>query len=140
MDSFLSEFNKLYQELDEIYHIYAKEHGLSDSVLWILYSLAESDVSLTQKDLCDLWHWTAQTVNSALKRLEGQGVIRLVPVSGSHKSKNIVLTDKGNDYIKRLIVPIYEAESRAFQSMSPEERSMLLTLTSKYVDLLKEEI
>ncbi len=65
MDSFLSEFNRLYQELDEIYHIYAKEHGLSDSVLWILYSLAESDVSLTQKDLCDLWHWTAQTVNSS---------------------------------------------------------------------------
>lgn len=67
MDRDIIQFNRLYRELDEIYHIYAKEHGLSDSALWILYSLVESNTRMTQKDMCRLWHRPPQDYKFCFK-------------------------------------------------------------------------
>ena len=140
MDRDIIQFNRLYRELDEIYHIYAKEHGLSDSALWILYSLVESNTRMTQKDMCRLWHRPPQTINSALKRLEAKGMLRLIPAADSQKTKEIVLTDSGRDLVSRIILPVFQAETRALRCMSIEERTLLLSMTAKYVDHLKEEI
>ena len=140
MDKDIIQFNRLYRELDEIYHIYAKEHGLSDSALWILYSLVESNTRMTQKDMCRLWHRPPQTINSALKRLEVQGMLKLIPAADSQKTKEIVLTDSGRDLVSRIILPVFQAETRALRCMSIEERTLLLSMTAKYVDHLKEEI
>lgn len=140
MDKDIIQFNRLYRELDEIYHIYAKEHGLSDSALWILYSLVESNTRMTQKDMCRLWHRPPQTINSALKRLEAQGMLKLIPAADSQKTKEIVLTDSGRDLVSRIILPVFQAETRALRCMSIEERTLLLSMTAKYVDHLKEEI
>ncbi len=140
MDKDIIQFNRLYRELDEIYHKYAKEHGLSDSALWILYSLVESNTRMTQKDMCRLWHRPPQTINSALKRLEAQGMLRLIPAADSQKTKEIVLTDSGRDLVSRIILPVFQAETRALRCMSIEERTLLLSMTAKYVDHLKEEI
>ena len=140
MDKDIIQFNRLYRELDEIYHIYAKEHGLSDSALWILYSLVESNTRMTQKDMCRLWHRPPQTINSALKRLEAKGMLRLIPAADSQKTKEIVLTDSGRDLVSRIILPVFQAETRALRCMSIEERTLLLSMTAKYVDHLKEEI
>lgn len=140
MDRDIIQFNRLYRELDEIYHKYAKEHGLSDSALWILYSLVESNARMTQKDMCRLWHRPPQTINSALKRLEAQGMLKLIPAADSQKTKEIVLTDSGRDLVSRIILPVFQAETRALRCMSIEERTLLLSMTAKYVDHLKEEI
>ena len=140
MDKDIIQFNRLYRELDEIYHKYAKEHGLSDSALWILYSLVESNTRMTQKDMCRLWHRPPQTINSALKRLEAQGMLKLIPAAASQKTKEIVLTDSGRDLVSRIILPVFQAETRALRCMSIEERTLLLSMTAKYVDHLKEEI
>lgn len=69
----LAVFNQIYKEMDETYHLYAKQHGLSDANLWLLYSLYESE-ALTQKEICSVWHYSPQTINSALKNLEKQGL------------------------------------------------------------------
>lgn len=140
MDKDIIQFNRLYRELDEIYHKYAKEHGLSDSALWILYSLVESNTRMTQKDMCRLWHRPPQTINSALKRLEAQRMLRLIPAADSQKTKEIVLTDSGRDLVSRIILPVFQAETKALRCMSIEERTLLLSMTAKYVDHLKEEI
>lgn len=68
----LAVFNQIYKEMDETYHLYAKQHGLSDANLWLLYSLYESE-ALTQKEICSVWHYSPQTINSALKNLEKKG-------------------------------------------------------------------
>ncbi len=93
----LAVFNQLYKEVDEIYHRYAKKHGISDAVLWLLYSLYENSGVYTQRDVCADWHYPPQTINSALKSLEKQGVIVLEAVTGNQKNKRILLTDKGQE-------------------------------------------
>lgn len=87
----LKTFNKIYKEMDIIYHKYAKNCGLSDMAYWILYSMSESDCLFTQRDFCKDWFFAPQTVNSALKDLEKKNIIFLEPVPGNKKTNGLSL-------------------------------------------------
>ncbi len=136
----LALFNQLYKEMDEIYHQYAKRQGISDTALWLLYSLYEDGAGYTQRELCSAWHYPPQTINSALKSLVNQGYIQLKPVEGNQKNKRIVLTEAGNEMMQEIISPLIQAEKRTFQRLEKSERDTLLSLTHKYVSLLKGEV
>ena len=136
----LALFNQLYKEMDEIYHQYAKRQRISDTALWLLYSLYEDGAGYTQRELCSAWHYPPQTINSALKNLVNQGYIQLKPVEGNQKNKRIALTEAGNEMMQEIISPLIRAEKRTFQRLEKSERDALLSLTHKYVSLLKSEV
>ena len=136
----LAAFNQLYKEMDEIYHVYAKEQGISDTVFWILYSLYENNSSYIQKELCSEWHYPPQTVNSALKSLEKQGIISLEAVPGNKKNKLVSLTEHGLTLTRRVIARLTDAERNAILSMTADERRTLLSLTEKYTEFLRRHV
>ena len=136
----LALFNQLYKQMDETYHSYAKKLVISATALWLLYSLYESSGSYTQRELCSLWHYPPQTVNSVLKGLEKQGILYLAPIPGNQKNKQIVLTEKGKAFTENRIAPLVSAEQKAFQGLTGTEREALLALTRKYAGLLQAEI
>ena len=136
----LAAFNQLYKEMDEIYHVYAKEQGISDTVFWILYSLYENNSSYIQKELCSEWHYPPQTVNSALKSLEKQGIISLEAVPGNKKNKLVSLTEHGLTLTQRVIARLTDAERNAILSMTSDERRTLLSLTEKYTEFLRRHV
>ena len=136
----LAAFNQLYKEMDEIYHVYAKEQGISDTVFWILYSLYENNSSYIQKELCSEWHYPPQTVNSALKSLENQGIISLEAVPGNKKNKLVSLTEHGLTLTQRVIARLTDAERNAILSMTADERMTLLSLTEKYTEFLRRHV
>lgn len=136
----LAAFNQLYKEMNEIYHAYAKEQGISDTVLWILYSLYENNSSYIQKELCSEWHFPPQTINSALKTLEKQGIISLHTTPGNKKNKLVSLTKDGRALTQKVIARLTAAEQNAILSMKADERGALLSLTEKYTELLRAEV
>ena len=136
----LAAFNQLYKEMAEIYHVYAKEQGISDTVFWILYSLYENNSSYIQKELCSEWHYPPQTVNSALKSLEKQGIISLEAVPGNKKNKLVSLTEHGLTLTQRVIARLTDAERNAILSMTADERRTLLSLTEKYTEFLRRHV
>ena len=136
----LAAFNQLYKEMDEIYHVYAKEQGISDTVFWILYSLYENNSSYIQKELCSEWHYPPQTVNSALKSLEKQGIISLEAVPGNKKNKRVSLTEHGLTHTQRVVARLTDAERNAILSMTADERRTLLSLTEKYTEFLRRHV
>lgn len=136
----LAVFNQLYKELDDIYHQYAKEHGISTTALWLMYSLYEEGEAYTQREFCQAWHYPPQTINSALKNLEKQGFLALEPASGNQKNKLIVLTQKGRELVQQVISPLIAAETDAFQELTEEERDHMLSLTRKYIELLRSRV
>ena len=133
-------FNQLYKEIDEIYHIYAKKCNLSDSALWLFYSLYESSEPLTQTALCAAWHYPPQTLNSALKTLERQELISLEPAPGNQKNKQVVLTEKGKSVVRQIISPLVSAERQSFHQLEEGEKKVLLSLTRKYVEVLRSNV
>lgn len=136
----LAIFNQLYKQMDETYHQYAKKLGISDTTLWLLYSLYESDVSYTQRELCSVWHYPPQTIHSSLKSLEKQQLLRLDPVPGNRKNKKIVLTSKGEQVMQSIVSRLVMAEQNAFQALNTKDQETLLNLTKKYADSLHSEI
>lgn len=142
MDTFehLKAFNKIYKEMDIVYHKYAKACGLSDMGYWILYSIAESDEYFTQRDFCKDWFFAPQTVNSALKDLEKKGIINLEPVSGNKKNKLIKPTESGKIFIESYIIPLIRTECDSFETMSKDECELMLFTIQKYISVLKEKV
>lgn len=136
----LAAFNRLHKKMNVLYHDYAKSVGLSDAAFWLLYSLYENGGPCTQKDLCSSWFYAPQTINSALKNLEGQGLIVLELAPKSQKNKQILFTEAGRSLIREKIVPLVRAEERSFERLSEQERTDLLAITQKHIELLGNEI
>lgn len=127
-------------ELDDLYSDYAKRSGLPDCAFWIFYTLYENSDAYTQKDLSEKWSLSRQTVNSALKKLESERLVELVPLPGQKKNKQIVLTEAGYTLAQKIAVPVIEAEKNAFGNLNTKEQEMLLHFTQKYLRLLRAEI
>ena len=78
----IREFNRLYKELDDLYHNLALRQGLSDSASIILYALYLLGDGCLQRDICDLSYISKQTINSSIRRLEQDGYLYLQPGRG----------------------------------------------------------
>ena len=139
-DHIAAQINQLYLEMDELYHDYAKRHGLSDSMLWLLYSLQLHREQPTQRRLCDEWHTSPQTMNYALKTLEGKGYVSLEPLPGGRHDKVIVITRQGQALIDDVIEPLMRGERHAFHALNETEQGQLLSLTGKLVSALRDAL
>lgn len=136
----LTEFNKMHKKMNVLYHDYAKKIGLSDAAFWLIYSLYENSGPCTQRDLSEAWFYAPQTINSALKALERDGIIRLELAQGNRKNKRILLTEAGKRLVKEKIEPLVLAEEQSFLRLCKEDREKLLEISSEHVKMLAEEI
>ena len=131
--------NQTYKEMDEIFHNYAKAVGLSDAVFGILYSLWDRGTPYPQRELCEDWCYPPQTINSALKALEKQGIVELVFAPESRKSKEIHLTAAGQALAQKVVVPFKQAENSALLGLSEYEREMMVLTLKKHLSLFRQE-
>lgn len=134
----VSEFNRLYIEFDFLYHEAAAEIGLSDCAFRLLYEMYEEDGELKQRALSKLLAMPPQTINSATKRLETDGFLRLEKIDGE-KGKRICLTDSGKKFVSDHFLPIKLSEERVCAEFSEEEMQTLLSLFGRLVTSLERE-
>lgn len=106
----IREFNRLYKELDDLYHNLALRQGLSDSASIILYALYLLGDGCLQRDICDLSYISKQTINSSIRRL-----------------------------VEEKAAPVAAMEERAFSGMPQEDQQALLRLTHAYLARLRAE-
>ena len=83
----LRTYNRLFKENDELYHEIARCFGLSDCALWILYTIREEEQALTQSDICESLFLPRQTIHSAIKKLEEEGMLTLRYKEGNRNKK-----------------------------------------------------
>lgn len=134
----LWEYNTIFKENDEIYRCAAKELGLSDCALWILYAV-RAEENVTQKDICGTIYYPKQTVNSALKKLEGEGYIVLSEMT-DRRSKQISLTPNGVKLAEKTADKVIAAELAALSGLNDNERETFIELFRKYTKLLKNNM
>ncbi len=134
----LMEFNMLYKEMDEFYHKAALKLGLSDSAFFILYALYEQGDGCLQRDICNAFFFSKQTVNSSIKKLEQEGYLALE--AGKGRDKHIHIREKGRRLLDEKIRPVVEIEELAFARMTERESRRLLQLTRKYLNNLQAQL
>ena len=72
-------------ETNAVYHELAQAVNLSDSVMQVLYTALTGGGSCTVREVCFLTGISKQTLNSALRKMESDGLLRLEAVDGKQK-------------------------------------------------------
>ena len=70
----LKRLNCLLSEMDAAYHEAAQRQGQNDSTSRILYALCELGSPASLRAVCESTGLSKQTVNSALRKLEADGI------------------------------------------------------------------
>lgn len=130
--------NYLMTEIDALYHQAAVKMRLSDSVARVLYTIYEAKGSCLLSEIYKKTGVSKQTINSALRKLEQDGILYLEPYKGN--AKKVILTSKGEQYVEQTVAKLYAAEIRSFASWSEAEMEMYISLIRKDIDSLRKEI
>lgn len=134
----LKRFNYLSGEIEAVYHEAALKFGLSDSAMLVLYAICNNGESCLLSDIIHLSGTSKQTINSALRKLEAEGIVYLEAVNG--KQKRVCLTKKGWELADHTVIRLLDIENSIYDSWPPEEMELYLTLTQRYLTALKEKI
>lgn len=130
------QYTYLAGEINALYHEAAVKTGISDSVQNILYVLCERGNRCLQSEISKLTGISRQTINSAIHKLQKDGIVRLE--QGKGRNTIICLTEKGEKFASDKIYPLYEIENKIWNEWTPDEQQQYLTLTQKYRDGLKK--
>lgn len=134
----INKINFLSSEIDALYHQASLKLGISDSVSIVLYTIYDAGESCLLSDIYKQSGISKQTINSAIRGLEANNILYLEQHTG--RTKKIVLTDKGKDFVKETVEKLYEAEIQAFGTWSEEEISTYIHLMEKYTHCFRKEI
>ena len=139
LDAFWKSNDRIYNENTLLYRRLARACGLPDCAFWLLYTLRSEEAPLTQTQLSEQLSLPKQTVNSALKKLVEEGVLRLEAADGNLKNKRVCLTEAGEAFLRRTVDRVFGVESAAAARLTEEERSALVALSQKLLDAFRAE-
>ncbi len=136
--SMIKHYNLLLGELEGVYHDISLKMGLSDSVSRILYTLCVFDGCCSLSLVCRQTGMSKQTVNSAIRKLEEQGLVFLKSAKG--KNKDVILTEEGVKLTDRTARKIIEMENDIFCSWSKEEAEQYMVLTEEFLKSMRKKM
>ena len=135
VDAQMKRFNLLTKEIDITYHDAALKLGMSDSAMVILYTVCSYGGECLLSDMTS--GVSKQTINSALRKLEADGVVRSEVFEG--RKKKVHLTEKGRRLAKDTVYRVIEIENEIFASWPKEDVDKYLELTKRFMEALKEK-
>lgn len=130
------QYTYLAGEINALYHEAAVKMGISDSIQNILYVICEKGNRCLQSEISKLTGISRQTINSAIRRLEKEGIVYLE--QGKGRNTIVCLTDKGERYALEKVAPLFEIENKIWSEWTPEQQQAYITLTQQYRDALKK--
>ncbi len=133
----LKRHNYLVSEIEAAYHETAVKLGLSDSSMTVLYTICDNGDSCPLRDIIHNSGSSKQTINSALRRLETDGIIYLE--ADGAKNKTVCLTKHGKMLADKTARKIIDIENDIFSSWNPEDVNKYLELTERYLRDFKEK-
>lgn len=132
------QYNRLLAQIDDIYHDIALHQGYSDSAMSILYTLVDHDGACLLSELVRQSGLSKQTVNSSLRKLEGDGVIVLEPAGG--RAKRVCFTEQGTALAQKTVSRVLAAENKIYASWTDEEWELYIRLTERFLRQLRQEV
>lgn len=127
----MKRFNYLLGEMEAAYHGMSLKVGLSDSAMKILYTVCDNGDCCPLQRICRYSGLSKQTVNSALRKMEKEGILYLEPAGP--KNKNVCLTETGKLLTQRTAGQIYGIENEILESWPQEDVQKYLELTERFL-------
>lgn len=119
------DFYFVWSQINILYCKWAEHFGLNYTTLMVLYGL-DVHGSMTQKNICDFYGFSKQTVNGIVHDLINDGYVVLETSTKDKREKLVILTDEGKAYAKKLLTPLYQAEQFAISTIGDEKFMQML--------------
>ena len=129
-------FNNLISEINEAYHDVALKLELSDSAMQILYVICNGGGECLLSEIVKMSGISKQTINSAMRKLENEGVV--ITEDATARKKLVRLSEKGKQHVKDTVQKVIDIENEIFASWTQEEWQSYLNLTKRYITHFKE--
>ena len=136
----IRDMNKQTKELIGLYREAGRHLDISESEVWVWYTLVSMEGNYTQQDICTLWSLPKQTVNTVIAHMKRKRLAFLQAVPGTRNHKTVHLTEAGRAYGEQLILPITRAEERAFDHISAEEVALVTSAFGRYLGAIRAEL
>lgn len=130
--------NYLMAEMDALYHQAALKLGMADSTMRMLYALHDCGGRCPLTELCRRSGSTKQTVNSAIRSLEREGIVYLEPYRG--RTKLVHLTEKGGSYVEQTVARLFAAEAAVFSTWTEPEIDDHIQYLARYLEDFRTQI
>lgn len=137
-DNSVVRMNHSIGETEALYHEIAWKFGLSDSTMSVLYTIAWMGSPCLLGEIVRVTGRSKQTINSALRKLEHDGMLAVESFHG--KKKIVRLTSDGEKLAERTVGRLLKLENEIFDAWSPKERTQYAELLQRYVVDLKEKM
>lgn len=134
----MTRYNYLISEIESVYHEAALRFSLSNSAMMTLYVLSSQGGSCPLSELPYYTGLSKQTLNSAVRKLEAEGLIESVAVGA--RKKELRFTESGRQLCGGTVERLIAAENDIFETWSPAEREQYLTLTQRYLDAIRAKV
>lgn len=134
-------FTRIHEAEKKIYNTYirfAKNYGLSYGQLAVIASLSEGPSR--QKDICDLWQITKQTLNTICTNYIKEGWLEMIADPQDKRSKLLSFTPLGKKEAEPIANKLREIEQKVFQQFSTEELEWYERTSVKFANLMEEEV
>lgn len=138
MEVKLREINNVWERIDTLYHEVARKFGLSDADFHILYILYRPEEYVPQKEIYQQTGISKSTINSAVKKMEQEGIIKINAIDG--RSTQVGLTSKGRKLSSKNVEKIIEIENRIYDSWSEEKRETMLNVNKDFMEAFASEV
>lgn len=132
MEVIQDQLMKQFQNMDSAYEEYAKSKGLTYLSLMVLEEIYELGDGCTQKQISEDTHYSKQSINLIIKSFLKDGIVELREMEENRKNKEIILTEKGRQFCREVIVPLLRQEQEAMMQMGEEQSRELVRLLELY--------
>ena len=133
----LGELYSIYSQIDAAYHLAGTKVGLSNTELDIFYVICDKGEPCPQSAIYKMTGATRSTVNSAIKKMERDGIIRLE--AGAGRNANITLTEKGKALSASTAEKIIAIENSVYDEWSKEEQELFIRMNAEFCQKIKQQ-
>lgn len=137
-DGSIEAYRTVCKDLDRIWSRFSKDCDLSEAEYWTLLMIREG--CSTQTEISEQLYMHKQTIHSALKQLIKKGLARLETKENNLRTKQILLTEAGIQFVEKYIDSMLRIEERAWTALETEERQQLILISQKFNRLLASEL
>lgn len=134
----MSRLNAALNNIDVVYAMIAKRHGLTFNALMMFYLIDETE-NVTQKHICDTLYLPKSTVHSILLDFIKHGYVTLVEGSNK-KEKFITVTQAGNQYFSKIYEETKMIEKNVLDTLGEQSCTFLTETAENFGNLMLKEV
>lgn len=135
----ISDYQKAYNEMEQLYNQLQKYSGLSDAEYWCMMAIYKGECQY-QYEISSHYFMSKQTVSSALRQLERRGYINILTPETNRRIRQIVFTNKGDAFAEKYLDVVKNVEQRVWSHLSSAEQNTLIETLNNMNKQMRKEI